>query len=153
MGEAFKFVVRQHLGLVRTNNMNLVCESHNPLETRNQRATKGNCAAVRRGGEHAWSGAAALNTPVGSELDSAFQPEEPASPGRTLRASAIMHGNTACPNADAWKLRGGWSRDVGKGAWDNVESPGLRRCASAGPGSQSAHSSVEAGNDRGAKGA
>jgi hypothetical protein len=133
-------------GLVRTNNMNPVCESHYPPETRNRRATKGNCVAVRRGGEHACSGTAALKAPVELELDSAFQREEPASPWRTLRASAIMHGNKACQNADAWTLWGGWSKDAGKGSWDNVESPGRRRCASTGPGSQSAHSSCEAGN-------
>lgn len=115
-------LTRSVLGLVRTKYMNPVCESHNPLETRNQRARKGNCAAVRQGGKHARNGTAALKAPMELELDSAFEPEEPPSLGRTLRESVIMSGDTTCQCAGAWRLRGGWSKDVVKGSWDNVES-------------------------------
>jgi hypothetical protein len=102
--------------------MNPVCESHNRPETRYRRARKGNCAAARQGGKHAPNGAAALKAPVALELDSAFAPEEPPSPGRTLRESVIMPGDTTCQSVEAWRWRGGWSKDVVKGTWDNVES-------------------------------
>jgi len=71
--------------------------------------------------------------------------------GELCASGAIMHGDITRQNVDAWVLGDGWSKDVGKVTWDNVESWCYRRCASIGTSSQSAHSSVEAGNDRGAK--
>ena len=71
--------------------------------------------------------------------------------GEPCATGATMHGGTTRQYVDAWVLGDGWSRDVGKGAWDNVESWCHRRCAGIGTSSQSAHSSGEAGNDRGAK--
>lgn len=71
--------------------------------------------------------------------------------GEPCVKSATMPGDTTRQNVEVWVLRDGWSKDVGKGAWDNVESWCHRRCASIGTSSQSAHSSAEAGNDRGAK--
>ena len=71
--------------------------------------------------------------------------------GEPCATGATMHGDSTRQYADAWVLGDGWSKDVGKGAWDNVESWCHRRCASIGTSSQSAHSSDETGNDRGAK--
>ena len=71
--------------------------------------------------------------------------------GELCAYGATMHGDIAHQRAEAWVLGDGWSKDAGKVSWDNVEIWCHRRCASIGTRSQSAHSSDEPGNDRGAK--
>ena len=134
--------------------MNSESESLNPKRSALRLAAGGNCVVARRGGEQPEADSQST-TEVPTSVNS-IRPAIPASllaKGEALggRKSVSLFRPHPASRGEDRGVEGEWRWNVRKGSWLRIES---RRGGRREPpcGSQSIHSSDEAGNDRGAKG-
>ena len=129
-------------------------ESLDPSEACDARAAEGNCVDVRRGGEQPDA-----ETQSATAVSTVVNPFRPAIPTSLLVKGEVCGGFGAVRllrshptlKGEGRGVEGGWGWNESKASWLRIEScaGGRRRPLRS---SQSVHSSVEAGNDRGAKG-
>ena len=140
--------------MCESNTMNSASESLRPERSVQRAAAEGNCVVARRGGEQPEA-----ETQSTTEVPTSVNPFRPAIPASLLaKGEASDSGNAVGlfgphPTSKGGNrgVEGGWGWNERKGAWLMIESHmgGRRRPPC---GSQSIHSSEEAGNVRGAKG-
>ena len=135
--------------------MNPASESLRPKRSARRLAAKGNCVAVRRGGEQL-------------EADSQSTTEVPTSvnPFRPAISASLHFKGEACgggpsvglsrshpaSKGEDREVEGGWGWNERKSSWRTAETRRRRMTHWSDGGSQSVHRSAEAANPRGAKG-